>query len=583
MATNGAQRRVIGAASLVVGLMACADARAQERLVGYLEYQTRKESREGIGQFGTNAATLRVDGHTHVWEPWFASLSGGIGLTWRSTHQPDASQSGVDVSGSARLRLFPRSAFPLELFVDRTDTRTSGDLVGPDYAQTVVGLLQSYSTAAGTRYSVNFRHTDREDHRVDLTPSTTRTTDDFLTLTANRAFDHHQLDARVDHDRLVRDNPMRTDTRDVGLVRHRYTSDRALTIDTLASLVASRTDDVFDDARATSNQWNSNLFWRPATLRPVIVTGSFVMSGIETSSGAAVSDIRTTVGTAGVSWQYTPTLALRSSVNVARTETATDTSMSSLARVGANYSPLDIPWRAVSYRRAMSGDIGYRTDERTDLSVPEVAATASHGVSYATPFQGGSASAVATQMVTTLRSGTLQTDSRLTHSASLDWSVAQLATYGSLRLLATDTRRFEPEPSTFQLLNLQGSGRYQVNRLAGWQGSVTVQATRSESPQADVPWVTNTSASITYRHERVFGVPLLRFTSEWRALSDELAQSTRDGFSLDHRARWTWTNRLDYIVGRLQFSVRESVGEVDGRAQALVFFMVRRYFSQLPQ
>ena len=583
MATTGVRRCVFGAVCLAAGLTAGEIAHAQERLVGYVEYQSRRETREGVGRLSTSAPTLRVDGHTHVWEPWFADLSAGIGLTSSGTRQGDATQSGVDVTGGARLRVFPRSIFPLEAYVERIDTRISGDIVGPEYSQTVMGLTQAYSPKVGTRYSASLRHMEREDHRVDVQPATTRTTDDFLSLAANRAFEHQTLDARFDYGQLVRDIPQRADTRQVGIVRHRYSGESTLTVDTLASIVDSRTEDVVDRARSTLNQWNSNLFWRPATTRPLLVTGSVVMSGVDSESNGAAADARTMVGTAGVSWQYTPTLALRSNVSATQIDASSGTSLATFGRVGLNYSPLDIPLGRVSYRHAVSVDLGHRTDGRTDLSVVETAGTVSHGVSYSKPFEGGSASAMATQMLTTLRNGAGLADSRLTHSASVDWSVAGITSFGSVRVLASDTHRLEPEQSSFQLVNLQAAGRYQITRLAGWQGSLTVQSTHSDSPGATTPWVTSTSASIVYRHERLFGVPLLRYTSELRVLSDELAQSTRDGFSLDHRARWLWSNRLDYIVGRLQFSVRGSVGEVDGRGQALVFFMVRRYFSQLPQ
>lgn len=587
MATTGMGLRVFGAAGLVAGLMAGSmaggSAHAQERLVGYVEYQSRRETREGGGRLSTAAPTLRVDGYSYVWEPWFADIAAGVGLTSSGTRQGDASQTGLDVTGGARLRMFPRSTFPFEVYADRIDTRISGDIVGPEYSQTVLGITQSYSPKVGARYAASYRHMERDDRRADLQPAVARTTDDFLSLSASRAYDHNTLDARVDYDHLVRDVPQRADTRQVGIVRHRYSADSSFSVDTLASIVDGRTDDLVDHSRSTLNQWNSNLFWRPATTRPLLVTGSVVMSGVDSENNGSGVDARTMVGTAGVSWQYTPSLAVRSNVSATRTDVAGSASLATFARAGLNYSPLDIPIGPVSYRHAASADAGHRTDDRTGLSVVETSGTLSHGVAYSRPFEGGSASAMATQMMTTLRNGAGLADSRLIHSASVDWSVAGITSFGSLRLLASDTHRIEPEQSSFQLLNLQAAGRYQITRLAGWQGSLTVQSTHSEAPGAATPWVTNASASIVYRHERLFGIPLLRFTSEFRALSDELAQSTRDGFSLDHRARWLWSNRLDYVVGRLQISVRGSVGEVDGRGQTLLFFMVRRYFAQLPQ
>lgn len=583
MARREVERRGVGAVCLAASLMSVGAASAQERWVGYLEVQGRRESREGQGRVRSDLATLRVDGHTPVWQPWFAHLSAGVGLTFRTTQQQDQSQEGADITGGARLRLFPRSNFPLELFVDRADTRISGELVGPEYTQTVIGLTQSYAPAAGTRYTLNYRHTDREDRRADMTPSTSRTRDDFFSASINRAFERHQLDARLDYDRLERDVPARMDTREVGLVRHRFGAKGNLTVDSFLSSVVSQTDDVVDHSRATIQQLNSNLFWRPATLKPTLVTGSFVVNGLTTETNDAEVDNRTIVGTTGVSYQATPTLALRANANVTRSVSTGTETTATLTRGGVSYSPLDIPLWKLFYRRSVVADLGYRTDERTDLAAAEASGTLSHGLTRVWPWVGGTTNASATQLVSTLRSGADLADTRLTHTASIDWSAAGLASSGSLRALASDTHRFEADDSSFQLINVQATGRYQVNRLAGWQGSLTAQSTRTQTPRAALPWVTNTSASLTYRHERLFGVPLLRFTSELRVLSDELAQSTRDGFSLDYRARWIWSNRFDYIVGRLQFSLRGSVGEIEGRREGLLFFQVRRYFSQMPQ
>ncbi|MFO1318600.1 MAG: hypothetical protein U1F52_03205 [Burkholderiales bacterium] len=570
------------AIGLAAVLMVVGTASAQERWVGYLEVQGRRESREGEGRLRADLATLRVDGSTPVWEPWFADLTAGVGLTARTTRQTSESQDGVDVTGGARLRLFPRSTFPLELFVDRADTRISGELVGPEFTQTVYGLTQAYAPSAGTRYSFNYRHTDREDRRSDIVPPATQTTDDFFSVSVNRAFERHQFDARVDYDRLARDEPTRLDTRQVGLIRHRYGATTHLTVDTFLSSVDSRTDDRIDQSRSSLQQWNSNVFWRPNTARPLLVTGSFVFSDLTTETVAAGAGNQTAVGTVGLSYQSTPTLALRANANVTRFASEGRETLATLMRGGVTYSPLDLPVRGLYYRRSLSADLGYRTDERTGLATEEVSANLSHGLVRLWPWAGGSANASATQLVTTLRNGADLADTRLTHSASVDWSAAGLASSGSVRVLLADTHRFETDSSSFQMFNLQLSGRHQITRLAGWQGSLTLQSTRTSSAGAASPWVSNTSATVTYRHERLFGVPLLRFTSEFRALSDELAQSTRDGFSLDHRARWVWSNRLDYIVGRLQFTVRGSVGEVEGRRQGLMFLQVRRYFSQMP-
>ena len=63
------------------------------------------------------------------------------------------------------------------------------------------------------------------------------------------------------------------------------------------------------------------------------------------------------------------------------------------------------------------------------------------------------------------------------------------------------------------------------------------------------------------------------------AIGEKLAS----GFETEPRATWSWSNRFDYTIGRVQLSLRGLVSEVDGRGYRSVFFHARRYFGRMPQ
>lgn len=575
-------RRLVGAMVVIVLSGGGGAAEAQERVVGYLDYQGRREIRERGGDLTSHLTTLRVDANTFLWRPWIADLSGGLGLTFRQTRFDTATQEGHDVTGSARLRVFPRSRFPLEVFADRINSEVSGELVGPTFTQTVVGLTQSYTPTAGRRYVLTARHTEREDERRDLGGTVTRTTNDFASIGANHTHGRHQLDAKGDYDRLSRDQPQRFDQRVVGLLRHRYGAGPGLSVDSLASMTDTDIDEVSGETSNRLQQLNSNLFWRPGTTRPTLVTASVLANqqDIETTTGAAIA-LRTWVGTGGVTHQATRELTLRSTANVVETEAGDTRQQNSLLRAGATYAPRERPVGRFLYRFSVVGDLGHRR-EATRGETQELTAALSHGLSITKSLPEGSRSGSASQQLTSLHDSRGRTQSALTHALSADWSSFGTARHANARFLASDTRRFDSTfgDTGFQLLNVQVNGRAQFDRLSSWQGNLTWQMSRNSTMAGQSPWVTSTSANLTYQRERVFGQPLLRFTSEFRAISDDLANATQDRFVVQRRARWTWTSRLDYLIGRTQISLRGALADVDGRRQTLLYLQVRRYFGQ---
>lgn len=555
---------------------------AQERVVGYLEYQGRGERREGGGDLSSHLATLRVDGNTYIRAPWIADLSGGIGFSVRQVRLESAAHEGTDITGSARLRVFPRSKFPLEIFADRTDSQVSGELVGPDFRQTVVGLTQNFAPSVGQRYVATVRHTERDDERRDLGGITTHTSNNFASLGMNQTFVRQQFDVRADYDELQRDQPYRSDTRLVGLLRHRYGARDTVNVDSLASMTDSDIDELTGATRNRLLQGNSNLFWRPATTKPTLVTASFLVNSqdITASTGSELA-LETAVASAGATHQYTPSVALRAAVNATQVRSADAEQHSTLTRLGVTYSPREVPVGRFYYRHSLNADFGHRADDVRG-TLQELSGALSHGLTISRGDQEGSRSASATQLVTGLADSEDRSQTNLTHSVSLDWSRYGAGDYLSARGVASDTRRQDSllGDTAFQLINLQVNGRLIVSRYASWQGNLTVQTSHNDATVLRSPWVTSTSANVTYQRDRLFGVPLLRFTSEFRALSDDLANATQDRFILERRARWSWTNRLDYTVGRMQLSLRGAVGEVDGRRQTLVYLQVRRFFGQ---
>ena len=66
-------------------------------------------------------------------------------------------------------------------------------------------------------------------------------------------------------------------------------------------------------------------------------------------------------------------------------------------------------------------------------------------------------------------------------------------------------------------------------------------------------------------------------------LTEDLAFAVEDEFSKNQRETAAWINRLDYLIGRTQLSLRGQVSQIDGRHYQLLYFQARRYFGRFAQ
>lgn len=568
-----------------LGLVALAwqgTAAAQLHLNGYLEYQARSERREGGTENANQIGTLRLDGWSYLGTPWLGDLSGGLGLSLSRTHEGDLGQSGREVTGAARLRLLPRTKLPFEAFVEKRDSRIDGELVGPSYVQTQYGFKQSYLPSATTRLTLNAMHTTQDTQANRQGTPAARSTSDFAGLALTKAFGEHQIDARSELSEVSRDTPEQRSRTTLNLLRHRYSAGSDFSLDTLATAVSSSMREATEESGAEQVQWNSNLFWRPDTERPSFVTASLLALQVDPTKDSRQSQTTTLAASGNYSYQLRPSLSLRSSASMTENKAQDTENTVTLVRAGATYAPPEIALRRYVYRYAAGAEVGRTTDDLNGSS-QSVSVNLNHGLGQTRPLWRGNSAFNLNQQLASIYDTRRDLENTLAHSLTLDWNRNEDNTSVYARLLASDTRRIDGQDYTFDLINAQASGVYQASRYTVWSANLTYQLSRSTSDGTSSPWLTSASGYLNYQRDRLFGVRLLRFTSELRALTDDLAVVSTDSTTLDRRETLSWTNRLDYIVGRTQTSLRAALSEVDGRRYTVVQFLLRRYFGRLPQ
>ena len=177
----------------------------------------------------------------------------------------------------------------------------------------------------------------------------------------------------------------------------------------------------------------------------------------------------------------------------------------------------------------------------------------------------------------------------LLHSASLTWNRSGTEGSAFARLSLSDARQLDGERSRFQLINFQISGNLEIDRYSSWSGDLSVQRifqrSLTSTPLPDDPFgfdrqiAHNASGEVSYRHNRAFSVPRLRFVSRLRVSGDR--QSLRSALaSISDRETLSWENRLDYQVGRLESGVLMRFGESDGVWRRTLTLRVQRNFGE---
>jgi hypothetical protein len=133
-----------------------------------------------------------------------------------------------------------------------------------------------------------------------------------------------------------------------------------------------------------------------------------------------------------------------------------------------------------------------------------------------------------------------------------------------IRLSASDSRTVSGRRESFQLINLQASSNLPTGEYSSWTGNLTIQGVRqefaiigntaalgipSDNANEEHGWVTTSGGSLTYQHQRIFGIRRLRFVSDLRLNSQALLPLL--GGPQDQETA-AWENRLDYSIGRTQ-------------------------------
>jgi hypothetical protein len=535
------------------------------RTWGSVGYTYRRENLSGQQSRG-QLFTATINGSSFIWRPWFALVSGGVGLS-QDWQQANIRSSSRDLTGNGSLQVFPESRFPFEAHFDVSDSRMDNGLeaVSATYRNKRIGFSQSYRTPRG---NANYRLGYDRSSQTGATIGEYR--QQALQYSMSRYFGKQTLGISGNVNRNERDDTGETVALNTLDVRHSYTPDAEFSLDSQASLNDNRYNLVGGSTHSSFAQFNSYAYWRPEK-KPLTANGGVRLYRISGDT----SSLRVINLNGGATYRLNPRVSFSASANLNQTASGGKGTTSSNQALGANYQSVTIPLGAYRYYWYGSGTVSNRTgiDDGQHLSL-----AAGHGLSRGIETGPGSRLAITlSQGISSDLDTSTASARRLSNTAAVTWNRGRGSTSTLVRLSVSDSRSLKDKRDFMQMINFQATVNSMLSRRSSLTGDLTIQSARQST--IDTPskgFVTSSSGSLSYTHARAFGVPRLRFTSRL-TLYGQVALPVLSGPE-EYETR-SWENRFNYSIGRLRLRLTARAAQLGGRTNTSIVFNAIRSFG----
>ncbi len=561
-------------------------------LSGHIGYNMRQLSYASGSETSSQQLVGTANVATYIGEPWLALTNLSVTVTQDSSEFEELAGSGSHSSqiltGEYGLNLLPQSRTPFNLQLQLMDSRVDQEAVGgtpitflgQDYSSISLGLRQSWLTESGGRY---------------LARLSTRSWES----TASGKYDNVLIGGEVDlkgtQEHLMVRGTVETTERDldnsknqnfIADISHFYYPLRYLRLDSRATvydLERSFLDpaDNGDNRISTTDilQLSSTAFWRPEE-RPLSISGGLRFYQAEGAEGGVTGSELTQMTLNGGAF-YRPSKNLRLDGSVTSTFQDTNDVQDDRhnMRMGGLYqSDWYRPW---GYDYQWYSDASLTSDSSLAQESKILALNAGHGLGHTLYFGERHSNTslrlnAAQQLGLSAGSGgdeTLSEGVRLSNNLSAAfnqdiWSGQTLAQLTLSHMQYAYKARGESFTDSTQMINLQLSRTQEISRRSFFTGSLTTQYVRQAFAAANSS-VTTSTAKIRYEHQRLWGVPRLRYHSDFM-ISNTDADGTTD--------RQDWENGLFYGIGLLDTSFSYRLTQSDGQDYDLLYFRVTRRF-----
>lgn len=546
------------------------------------------------GVFGNLSAA------SYIYAPWFARVSGRLGITSNSGSSTGSGADGANsessrsanVVGGGEVNMFSSSRYPFRAYFDRTDSQTSGYLTSTSYVANRFGLNQNFRAEDGmsggsiTLDRSSISATDGRKDDVTAMSGSYSLQSGVVQNNWNGRYSQSERSGGGESARLIGINSSHT----------------ANLSDTLSlGATANYSDSEIQGAgiggtAATSRGRYAQLYgygtWLPdfedIEDLPLTLSGGVRYSGQDSQFGGESFKAHSLGANLSALYRYSTNLAVSANGAINNLVQAKgESQLLTQLGTGITYVGSPLSFGKFSYNWNSGASANWQSAVATTSASTVLNGQLGHTLSRIFSFDTGQTLAFnASQSFNAVNSETLGTSQTLTNSLSANMGLAAGERFtGTLSTSLSDVRTTGYLEQAYRILNVGLYGQGQISQVSSvninmafsWsdQSYQVVDAFGQQTTQNAQRMSLNGSAA--YTNGRFAGVRGLRYNAIFAAdtrLRDERLYGNVNG-ELD-RSRFMLTNRLEYRIGLLDFRLSLVNNEVGGKKNALLFFQVSR-------
>ncbi|NOZ52620.1 MAG: hypothetical protein GXP08_05665 [Gammaproteobacteria bacterium] len=554
-----------------------------------------------------NAIRVNLNGSSVIWQPWFATMSAGLGLGLATSESTSSNAPENDFTSSnvnLGFAVFPLSRFPFQLTysLNRNETDSLSDSVDGLSTITLVttarrlGITQGYTTNDRTHINFFLNISDFESLFSNFQSNVAG-----IRVNKTYAKQRYNVDGNFINNKQ---NDVGSESTNFSITAvHGYLPSTELGITSLLSFSQSEsTSSGSSKSDSNSNQVSANASWRPGH-KPYSVSGGVRFSKSTTDNSVGETE-SSSVGT-GLTLAYRFSRQVRSTLALSVTASESDgrqsVNASEIASIGFFAAPITFGdffynWNVSGSASNSSSKIDGNTEAvppepETNTDSQNASISFGHAASTSWVFSSGNSSLGFSQNMSVSKSFLDESDPAstpvpgepveeddLTKSLSQSmYSTMNHQAWGGNTVLTfaiSDSRTFEDDAVSFQLASFSLSRNQGINRVSSASGNFSFQASRTDDPAFpdDSDITKSAAAGFAYRHSRFLGIFALTYSAtlvQESLLADDEAE----------KGNLTWTNSLAYAIGllsvKLNFRIIESP---DGERNVGANFSATRSF-----
>lgn len=580
------------------------------RLGGSLGYSYQKSTSGSANSSTSHGLFANLSASSYIYAPWFATVSGRLGITNSNSSSSNSSSSSTatfgggdsnqsnqsaNIVGGGEVNMFSSSRFPFRAYFDRSDSRVSGTVVSQDYVNTRLGLNQNYraeDSMSSGNFMLDRSSVETSDGRKD---SVTALSGSYSTQTglwqhnASGRYSLGQRDGSGERVSLIGFNTSHnanlSDTANLSATVN-YSDNDLRTADQTGGLTTNRGRflQVY-----TYGSWMPE--FEDLEDLPLTLNGSLRYGSQETQFGNAKSSAQTFGGNLSALYRFSNNLT--ASLNTALNHISISEGESRLLTlVGSNVSYVGNPLTIgnFSYNWNVGGNANWQSGAGETPASSLLGAIASHSLARSYLVGDGQTLSLSyTQSLNATSSQMVGSTQSLSNNVSLSYGMYSGDRFsGSISGMLSDVYTTGINAQHYKNLNLGINAQGQLSQQSSLNMNLMFNWSDQTNQTQDAFGLAQTmnsermtlNGSVNYSHLRFANVRGLRynllFAADTRLRDDRLFG---DFNTEQDRSRLSLTNRFDYAIGLLNFRLSLVNNDAGGKKNALLFFQVTRQFG----